>query len=138
MEPPESALVAIVDDDELFRRSVERLVRSAGFRVEAFGSAEEFLECGASSGTACLVLDLTLPGMNGLELQQRLIKAGRRMPVVFVSAHGDSVLRAHALRAGAIAFLKKPFDDSTLLDALERAVRSGVATLDGGCHGRHD
>lgn len=123
MEAPESALVAIVDDDQLFRRSVERLVRSAGFRVEAFGSAEEFLECGASSGTACLVLDIKLPGMSGLELQQRLIKAGHRIPIVFVSAHGDSVLRAHALRAGAIEFLKKPFDDSTLLDALERAVR---------------
>lgn len=123
MQPPESALVAIVDDDQLFRRSVERLVRSAGFRVEAFGSAEEFLESGASSGTACLVLDIKLPGMNGLELQQRLIKRGQRIPIVFVSAHGDSVLRAHALRAGAIEFLKKPFDDSTLLDALERAIR---------------
>jgi FixJ family two-component response regulator len=138
MEPADSLLVAIVDDDELFRRSVERLLRSAGFRVEAFGSAEDFLERDALDGAACAVLDVKLPGMNGLELQQRLIERGHRIPIVFVSAHGDSVLRAHALRAGAIEFLKKPFDDSTLLDALERATRYRVATLDGGCHGRHD
>lgn len=138
MEPPERVLVAIVDDDDLLRRSVERLVRSAGFGVEAFSSAEAFLGCGALSGTACLLLDITLPGMNGLELQQRLVNGGHRIPIVFVSAHGDSVLRADALRAGAIDFLTKPFDDSALLDALERAIRLRVPTLDGGCHGRHD
>ena len=120
MEP--SPLVAIVDDDELLRRSVERLVRSAGFRVETFGSAEDFLEHGNLDGTACAILDMRLPGLNGFELQQRLITRPRSMPIVFVSAHEDAVMQANTLRAGAIAFLKKPFDDNTLLDALHRAI----------------
>jgi FixJ family two-component response regulator len=122
MEPTDSPLVAIVDDDELFRRSVERLVRSAGFRIEAFGSAEDFLERGNLDHTACAILDMTLPGMNGYDLQRRLITRPRPMPIVFVSGHEDAVMRANTLRAGAIAFLKKPFDDNTLLDALHRAI----------------
>jgi FixJ family two-component response regulator len=123
MGPTDRPLVAIVDDDELFRRSIERLVGSAGFTVEAFGSAEEFLERGNLDRTACAILDLKLPGMDGLELQQRLITSSRPMPIVFVSAHDEAVTRANALRAGAIAFLKKPFDNSTLLDALHRSIR---------------
>ena len=123
MQPTESPLVAIVDDDELFRRSIERLVRSAGFRVETFGSAEDFLECGDLDGTACAVLDMKLPGMNGLDLQQRLITTHKPMPIVFVSAHEEAIRQTNALRAGAIAFLKKPFDNSTLLDALNRSIR---------------
>ena len=122
MGPTDCPLVAIIDDDELFRRSIERLVGSAGFRVEAFASAEEFLERGNLDRTACAILDMKLPGMNGLELQQRLIASSRPMPVVFVSAHDEAVARANALRAGAIAFLKKPFDNSTLLDALHRSI----------------
>ena len=116
-------LVTIVDDDELFRRSVERLVRSAGFRVETFGSAEDFLERGNLDGTACAILDMKLPGMNGLELQRQLMMRPRLVPIVFVSGHEDALMRANALRAGAIAFLKKPFDDSTLLDALARSTK---------------
>jgi len=123
MEPTDSPLVAIVDDDELFRRSIERLVRSAGFRVETFGSAEDFLERGDLDRTACAILDMKLPGMNGLVLQQRLITRPSPMPLVFVSAHEEAIARANALRAGAIAFLKKPFDNSTLLDALSRSIR---------------
>ena len=123
MGPTDCPLVAIIDDDELFRRSIERLVGSAGFRVEAFASAEEFLERGNLDRTACAILDMKLPGMNGLELQQRLITSSRPMPIVFVSAHDEAVTRANALRAGAIAFLKKPFDNSTLLDALHRSIR---------------
>jgi FixJ family two-component response regulator len=123
MEPTESRLVAIVDDDELFRRSIERLVRADGFRVEAFGSAEDFLERGDLDRTACTILDLKLPGMNGLDLQQQLITRLRPIPIVFVSAHDDAVMRTKALRAGAIAFLQKPFDNSTLLDALHRALK---------------
>lgn len=115
-------LVAIVDDDDLFRRSVERLVRSAGFDVEAFESAEDFLGLGDMDRTACAILDLKLPGMSGVDLQRQLIKRPRPMPIVFVTAHDDDVLRADALRAGAIAFLKKPFDDVVLLDALQRAI----------------
>src|SRR5882672_7986141 len=123
MQPTESPLIAIVDDDELFRRSIERLVRSAGFTVEAFGSAEDFLERGSLDRTACAILDMRLPGMNGLDLQQRLITTSRPMPIVFVSAHDEAVMRANAFKAGAIAFLKKPFDNITLLNALQRAVK---------------
>ena len=124
MEPTDSPLVAIVDDDEMFRRSIERLVRSAGFRVETFGSAEDFLERGDLDRTACAILDMKLPGMNGFDLQRRLITRPRPMPIVFVSAHEEAVVQANALRAGAVAFLKKPFDDNTLLDALDRSTRS--------------
>ena len=118
MQPTECPLVAIVDDDELFRRSIERLVRSAGFRVEVFGSAEEFLERGDMDRTACAILDMKLPGMSGLDLQQRLIETPTPIPIVFVSAHDEATMQANALRAGAVAFLRKPFDNRTLLDAL--------------------
>jgi len=122
MAPTDSPLVAVVDDDELCRRSIERLLRSAGFRVETFDSAEDFLESCDLGRTACAILDMKLPGMNGLDLQRRLITRPRPMPIVFVSAHEEAVMRANALRAGAVAFLKKPFDDSTLLDALDRSI----------------
>ena len=123
MEPTAGPLVAIVDDDELFRRSIERLVRSAGYSVETFGSAEDFLERGDLNGTACAILDMKLPGISGLDLQQRLGAGPRAMPVVFVSAHAHAATRAKALLAGAVAFLNKPFDNSALLDALIRSVR---------------
>ena len=123
MEPTDTPLVAIVDDDELFRRSIERLVRSAGFTVEVFGSAEEFLERGKLDRTACAILDMKLPGMSGLDLQQRLIATPTPIPIVFVSAHDEAMMQANALRAGAVAFLRKPFDNRTLLDALSRSIR---------------
>ncbi len=123
MDPTDGPLIAIVDDDELFRRSIERLVRSAGFTVEAFGSAEDFLERGDLDRTACAILDMKLPGMNGLDLQQRLITTATPIPIVFVSAHDEAMIQESALRAGAVAFLRKPFDNSTLLDALSRSIR---------------
>jgi FixJ family two-component response regulator len=123
MKPTDGPLVAIVDDDELFRRSIERLVRSAGFTVEAFGSAEDFLERGDLDRTACAILDMKLPGMSGLDLQQRLIATPTPIPIVFVSAHDEAMMQASALRAGAVAFLKKPFDNSTLIDVLSRSIR---------------
>ena len=123
MEPNARPLVAIVDDDELFRRSMARLVSAAGFRADTFGSAEDFLERGDLERTACVILDVKLPGMNGLDLQQRLITRPTPMPIVFVSAHEEAMTRANAMRAGAIAFLKKPFDNSALLDALNRSTR---------------
>jgi len=102
---------------------MERLVRTAGFRVETFGSAEDFLERADLDQTACAILDMKLPGMNGLDLQQRIITRPTPMPIVFVSAHDEPITRSNALRTGAIAFLKKPFDNSTLLDALNRSSR---------------
>ena len=123
MAPTDRPLVAIVDDDELFRRSVERLVRSAGFNVATFGSAEDFLDSADLDRVTCAILDMRLPGMNGLDLMQRLIARPTPMPIVFVSAHEEAAMRAMALRAGALAFLKKPFDNSTLLDALNRSSR---------------
>jgi FixJ family two-component response regulator len=123
MDPMNRPLVAIVDDDDLFRRSVERLIGSAGFSVETFGSAEDFLERGKLDTTACAILDIRLPGLSGVDLQQQLITRPRSIPIVFVSAHEDAVTRGNALRAGAIAFLKKPFDNSTLLEALHRALK---------------
>ena len=122
MQPTDTPLVAIVDDDDLIRRSIERLVRSAGFRVATFSSAEDFLERGDLDGTACAVLDVRLPGVNGFELHQQLLARPRAMPIVFVSAHADAVMQANTHRPGAVAFLRKPFDDDTLLDALHRAI----------------
>ena len=122
MASADRRLVAIVDDDDLFRRSLARLVRSAGFSVVTFGSAEDFLASADLDRAACAILDMRLPGMNGLDLQQRLIARPAPMPIVFVSAHDEGTMRANALRAGAVAFLNKPFDNSTLLDTLDRSI----------------
>jgi len=116
------ALIAIVDDDDLFRRSIARLVRASGWRVETFGSAEDYLARGDLDGTSCAILDMKLPGMSGLDLQRQLAARRRPTSVVFVSAHDDVALRDHALREGAVAFLRKPFEDTTLLEAIDRAV----------------
>src|SRR5262249_46158190 len=98
-------------------------VGSAGFTVETFGSAEDFLERGNLNGTVCAILDMKLPGISGLDLQQHLLTRPRPMAIVFVSAHAHAATRAKALLAGAVAFLNKPFDSTTLLDALSRSVR---------------
>src|SRR5215510_12707049 len=98
MAPTDRPLVAIVDDDELFRQSIERLVRSAGFNVAAFGSAEDFLDSADLDRARCAILDMRLQGMNGLDLQQRLIARPAQIPVVFVSAHEEAATRAKALR----------------------------------------
>src|ERR1700726_1962293 len=116
--------IAIVDDDPWVRRSLDRLMRSAGFKTECFGSAEEFLES-ADDFHGCMILDLKLPGMNGLELQRRLADGDRKIPIVFVSAHDDRASKSQALKAGATAFLNKPFGDETLLDAVDSALRPG-------------
>ena len=119
----DAPLIVVVDDDDLFRRSVERLLRSSGFRVEAFASAEAFLERGDLEVTACAVLDMKLPGMSGLDLQRRLNLRQRPISTVFVSAHDELAGQARVLRAGAIAFLKKPFEQRALIDAIETAIK---------------
>ncbi len=117
------ALVAIVDDEALVRRSLERLVKSVGHRGCGFASAEDFLEFGDREGTDCLILDLMLPGMTGLELQQQLEDQGWHVPIVFVSAHDRQQERTQALERGAITYLVKPFDGKVLLDAVQSAVK---------------
>ena len=118
----ERALVLVVDDDDLMRKSTRRLLRSAGFRVEAFASAEEFLKSGLAAETACLILDLRMPGMNGLQLQQRLTGEGRLIPIIFITAQDNEEIRRQAMRAGAVDFLQKPFSEEALLKAIRNAL----------------
>ncbi len=115
-------VIAIVDDDESVREAVESLLKSVGFRTEAFASAEEFLHSGHHQETRCLILDLRMPGMSGLELQRRLVAAGSSISIIFITAHGDEEARAQALGAGAVAFLRKPFSEEALLRALQAAL----------------
>ena len=120
----DSHLVAIVDDEKVVRRAIGRLVGSAGLQSETFSSAEDFLRAFPNRGPDCLVLDLRLPGMSGLELQQQLAANHNRTPIVFVSAHDDPDTRAQALKAGAVAFLAKPFKEEALLEAIRSATES--------------
>jgi FixJ family two-component response regulator len=116
-------VIAIVDDDESIRRALSSLLRSAGFAVADFPSAEAFLASEDREPIGCLVLDCRMPGMQGLELQRRLAATGDSTPIIFLTAHGNAAVRAQALATGAIAFLSKPFDAGTLLAALDEAVK---------------
>ena len=118
----ESFLVSVVDDDELVRRATGRLIRSFGFTVVVFSSAEEFLLSGRLRDTSCLVLDLHMPRMNGLQLQAYLVQAGCLMPIIFITAYSDEKVRAQALQAGAVCFIEKPFSDAALLNGIRRAL----------------
>jgi FixJ family two-component response regulator len=120
---PEIQKVSIVDDDESVREALRNLLKSVGFQADAFASAEEFLAAGELAGTACLILDVRMPGMSGIELQDRLSESRRALPIVFISAHADEEARAQALENGAIEFLQKPFSDEALLRAIDAAVR---------------
>lgn len=115
-------IVSVVDDDASLRRSVRNLLSSMGFLVEAFASAEAFLESAHRGDTGCLVLDLRMEGMDGLELLRRLTAAGIPIPTVILTAHGDQELRDRALEAGAVAFLAKPFHADVLLHAVKTAM----------------
>ena len=121
-------LISIVDDDESFREAVQALLQSAGRRAIAFASAEQFLASGAGAAADCLILDLSMPGIGGLELQQRMRAAGLRIPTIVVTAHADEVARARALAAGAVAFLPKPFQPDILLGAIETAMHDSWAS----------
>jgi FixJ family two-component response regulator len=116
-------LVFIVDDDASMREALSSLIRSAGLRVAAFSSAAEFLREGRPDVPACLVLDVRLPGMSGLELQRELIEADDRIPIIFITGHGDIPMSVRAMKAGAVEFLPKPFRDQDLLDAIQLAIR---------------
>jgi FixJ family two-component response regulator len=119
-EKPE--LVAIIDDNELMRKALEGLMKSVGFPVLAFSHAEEFLASERKQETACLIVDIRLPGMSGLELQLKLNAEHYRVPTIFITAHGDEAVRMQALRAGAVEFLTKPFDDEALLESVRAAL----------------
>jgi FixJ family two-component response regulator len=119
---PETALtICIIEDDESVRRALGRLIRSVGFSVEAFATAEEFLPFFARTLPACLILDVHLPGLSGLELQRQLRAQGQNVPVIIVTAYADEGVQEQALEAGAVAFLQKPFEECSLLEAVFRA-----------------
>jgi FixJ family two-component response regulator len=120
----ENKLVAIVDDDDSVRVALEGLLKSAGLPSRAFESAEKFIESGQQHETACLITDIRMPGMSGLELQAKLNAERCRIPIVFITAHGDAKMRMQALRAGAVEFLAKPFDDEALIRSVRAALES--------------
>src|SRR6201997_2137801 len=117
-------LVAIVDDDELMRNALQGMLKSVGLPSQTFASAEEFLKSGQQHQTACLIADIRMPGMSGLELQAKLNADHCRIPTIFITAHGDTKMRMQALRAGAVEFLAKPFDDEALLGSVRAALDS--------------
>ena len=117
-------LVAIVDDDDSMRDALGGLLKAVGFPAQAFASAEEFLKSGQQHQTACLIADIRMPGMSGLELQAHLNAERCRIPTIFITAHGDAKMRMQALREGAVEFLAKPFDDEALLDSVRAALES--------------
>lgn len=111
--------ISIVDDDDSVREALKSLIDSVGFRTEVFASGEEFLNSSGISHTDCLITDIRMPGMSGLELQERLHASGAAIPIVFISAHDDREARARAMRGGAIDFLQKPFSEDSLLHAID-------------------
>jgi len=117
-------MVAIIEDDESYRVAVQRLLKSAGVSVELFDSAEAFLNSGQQNETGCLISDIRMPGMSGLELQSKLNSDRCPIPTIFITAHGDEKMRMQAMRGGAVKFLAKPFDGETLLEAVRVALNS--------------
>jgi FixJ family two-component response regulator len=119
-----STFVAIVDDDDLMRGALQGLLKEAGLPARAFASAEEFLKSGQQQETGCLITDIRMPGMSGLDLQAKLNAEHCRIPTIFITAHGDARIRMQALRAGAVEFLAKPFDDEVLIESVRAALES--------------
>src|SRR6202046_3453199 len=114
-------MVTVVDDDEPYRAALERLLRSDGFRVRSFASAEDFLKSGKQHETGCLIAEIRMPGMAGLDLQARLNAEHCPIPTIFITAHGDEKMRLQAMRGGAVKFLAKPFDSTFLLESVRGA-----------------
>jgi FixJ family two-component response regulator len=117
-----SKLVAIVDDDESVRSALQGLMKAAGLPAQAFASGEDFLGSAVLPDIACLIADIRMPGISGLELQEKLNAERYRIPIIFITAHGDAKMRLQAMRAGAVEFLAKPFDDEILLDSVRAAL----------------
>ena len=117
-------MVAVVEDDESYRLAMQRLLKSAGFFVRSFSCAEEFLGSGCQHETGCLIADIRMPGMSGLDLQAKLNADHCPIPIIFVTAHGDEKMRLQAMRGGAVKFLAKPFDGEILLEGVRAALGS--------------
>lgn len=122
MTPAKSPTVFVVDDDVSVRESIRGLLKSAGLHAEMFGTAEEFLRSKRPEGPSCLVLDVSLPGISGLEFQRQLTNAGIQIPIIFLTGHGDIPMSVKAMKSGAMEFLTKPFDDEDLLSAIHQAL----------------
>jgi FixJ family two-component response regulator len=116
------AIVFVIDDDAAMREALQSLIRSVGLRVETFASAREFLTSQRPDAPACLVLDVRLPGLSGLDLQRELSEAEIHLPIIFITGHSDIPMTAQAMKAGAVEFLTKPFSDQDLLDAIQQAL----------------
>ena len=117
-------IVVVVEDDESYRDAVGRLLKSAGFPVRTFGSVEDFLKSGQQHETGCLIADIRMPGMSGLDLQMKLKAEHCQIPTIFVTAHGDEKMRLQAMRNGAVKFLVKPFDSNILLEGVRSALET--------------
>ncbi len=122
MTPANSSTVFVIDDDDLVRAAIQGMLKSVGLRSEAFGAAQEFLRSKRPDGPSCLVLDVRLPGVNGLDFQRELADAGIRIPIIFITGHGDIPMSVRAMKSGAVEFLTKPFRDQDLLDAIHQAL----------------
>jgi FixJ family two-component response regulator len=127
---PKAPLISIVEDDELFRESMRRLLRSLGYTVAAFPSAASFLASCSLDETACLITDNNMPAMTGYELYARLIELGHRIPTILVTAHSNEVERSQAVIDGIVCYLRKPFDDNDLADCVQKAIEGGMSLGD--------
>ena len=122
MTPADAPRVFVIDDDAAMRAAIQGLLKSAGLRSETFGAAEEFLRSKRPDGPSCLVLDVSLPGISGLDFQHQLADAGIQIPIIFITGHGDIPMTVRAMKSGAVEFLTKPFHDQDLLDAIRQAL----------------
>src|SRR5437588_1880215 len=127
MTPAAVPTVFVIDDDDLVRASIQGLLKSVGLRSETFGAAQEFLRSKRTDGPSCLVLDVRLPGVNGLDFQRDLAEAGIRIPIIFITGHGDIPMSVKAMKSGAVEFVTKPFRDQDLLVAVHQALDSDRA-----------
>ncbi len=115
-------IISVIDDDESVRRALRRLLRSVGYKVKVYASARDFLDCDSASGNCVMILDIQMPEMDGFELLKVLSESGIKPPVIFITAHENSEVKARAMKGGAVAFLQKPFDDQSLLEAIDKGV----------------
>ena len=129
MTSPDRSIVFIVDDDSRMRAAMQRLLKTVGLHSEAFATPDDFLRRKLPDSPSCLVLDVRLPGMSGLDVQSRLKEAGAQIPIIFITSHGDIPMTVKALKSGAVEFLTKPFRDQDLIDAIHQALQNNVEAL---------